>query len=187
MKRLILTLALLLLPSLVFAQASVQGQAADAAAVAGNPVRVSGRDGAGNTQDIATDTSGELQVDVVSIVAGSNVDVGSLATAATVDTEVTGQTADFDLELATANMRLIHATCEESAATAAAARVVLRHGVVAAGSCTGGVISFIPLSGDQGIIIDYTARGLNVASGVCGDVTQGNVSCGIAYVIESAP
>lgn len=40
----------------------VNNQAADGAAVAGNPVRVGGKDGAGNTQDILTDTTGNLIV-----------------------------------------------------------------------------------------------------------------------------
>jgi hypothetical protein len=40
--------------------AIVTGQAADGAAVSGNPVRVGGKDGSGNTQDILTDTSGVL-------------------------------------------------------------------------------------------------------------------------------
>lgn len=46
---------------------SVAGPAADGTAVSGNPVRVAGKDGSGNTQDIATDTSGELQVDVLTL------------------------------------------------------------------------------------------------------------------------
>lgn len=45
----------------------VEGRAADGAAVAGNPVRIAGKDGGGLTQDIATDTSGELQVDVLTL------------------------------------------------------------------------------------------------------------------------
>lgn len=51
-----------------------RGAAADGAAVAGNPNRIAGKDGSGNTQDIITDTSGELQVDVLTLpalVAGS--------------------------------------------------------------------------------------------------------------------
>jgi hypothetical protein len=46
---------------------SVAGPAADGAAVSGNPVRIGGKDGSGNTQDVATDTSGELQVDVLTL------------------------------------------------------------------------------------------------------------------------
>ncbi|HSV48361.1 MAG TPA: hypothetical protein VLJ58_21410 [Ramlibacter sp.] len=38
------------------------GSAADGAAVAGNPVRIGGKDGSGNTQDLITDTSGNLSV-----------------------------------------------------------------------------------------------------------------------------
>lgn len=40
------------------------GVAADGAAVSGNPVRVAGKDGSGNTQDILTDTGGAVQVDI---------------------------------------------------------------------------------------------------------------------------
>lgn len=43
------------------------GKAADGAAVSGNPVRIAGKDGSGNTQDIITDASGELQVDVLTV------------------------------------------------------------------------------------------------------------------------
>jgi hypothetical protein len=44
---------------------TVAGAAADGAAVSGNPVRVAGKDGSGNTQDLATDTSGVLSVNVL--------------------------------------------------------------------------------------------------------------------------
>jgi len=43
----------------------VQGQEADGAAVAGNGVRVAGKDGSGNGQDVSVDTDGDLQVDVL--------------------------------------------------------------------------------------------------------------------------
>lgn len=39
---------------------SVTGPAADGAPVSGNPVRIAGKDGSGNTQDIVTDTNGLL-------------------------------------------------------------------------------------------------------------------------------
>jgi len=42
--------------------AEVQGDAADGAAVSGNPVRIAGKDGSGNTQDILTDSSGNMLV-----------------------------------------------------------------------------------------------------------------------------
>jgi len=38
----------------------IQGPAADGAAVVGGPVRIGGKDGSGNTQDILTDISGNL-------------------------------------------------------------------------------------------------------------------------------
>lgn len=40
--------------------ATVVGPAADGAAVSGNPVRIAGKDGSGNTQDVLTDTSGRI-------------------------------------------------------------------------------------------------------------------------------
>lgn len=53
----------------------VQGTAAEGAAVVGSPVRIGGKDGAGNTQDIITDTDGHPQVDVLSdVVAGATTD-----------------------------------------------------------------------------------------------------------------
>lgn len=45
----------------------VEGRAADGIAVAGNPVRIAGKDAGGLTQDIATDAAGELQVDVLTL------------------------------------------------------------------------------------------------------------------------
>lgn len=51
----------------------VAGPAADGAAVSGNPVRIAGKDGSGNTQDILTDTSGNMQIGVATALpAGSN-------------------------------------------------------------------------------------------------------------------
>jgi len=41
--------------------AIVVGAAAGGAAVSGNPVRIGGKDGSGNTQDILTDTSGQIE------------------------------------------------------------------------------------------------------------------------------
>jgi hypothetical protein len=43
------------------------GTAADGGAVSGNPIRIAGKDGGGLTQDIITDTAGELQVDVLTM------------------------------------------------------------------------------------------------------------------------
>ena len=52
------------------------GQAADGAAVAGNPVRIGGKDGSGNTQDIITDTDGHVQVDVVASLPAGTAEIG---------------------------------------------------------------------------------------------------------------
>jgi len=59
---------------------TVIGPAADGAAVSGNPVRIGGRDGSGNTQDVLTDTSGRLQVGVVGSI-GVQLQAGSFAEA----------------------------------------------------------------------------------------------------------
>ncbi len=41
---------------------AIEGMAGDGAAVAGNPMRIAGKDGSGNTQDILTDNSGVLAI-----------------------------------------------------------------------------------------------------------------------------
>jgi hypothetical protein len=69
---LLLLLLFSLNPSPVWGQPIIQGQQADGAAAAGFPVRVGGKDGAGNAQDLATDTNGELQVDVTSTPSGAS-------------------------------------------------------------------------------------------------------------------
>lgn len=57
----------------------VVGKAADGAAVAGNPVLIAGQDGT-NVQSIKTDTSGELQVDVLTLPAlvASSANIGDV-------------------------------------------------------------------------------------------------------------
>jgi hypothetical protein len=60
-------------------EVTVKGAAADGAAVAGNPVRIGGKDGSGNTQDIATDTDGNLQVDVLSAPSTAVTNAGTFA------------------------------------------------------------------------------------------------------------
>jgi len=57
----------------------VQGQAADGAAVVGNPVRVAGKDGSGNTQDLSTDTTGRLDANLIASQAGITGGAGSVA------------------------------------------------------------------------------------------------------------
>ena len=85
-------------------------------------------------------------------------------------------------------MRLVSWTARESAAGAAAATVVLRHGVLAAGVCSaGGVIAYVELAPNESVGHSFDARGLAVASGVCADVIAGTVDVGIATVVEAAP
>jgi len=70
---------------------SVQGSAADGTAVDGRPVRIAGKDGSGNTQDVVTDAAGELQIDVLTLPAvtgtvtanaGTNLNTSALALSA---------------------------------------------------------------------------------------------------------
>lgn len=125
---------------------------------------------------------------VTALASGSNVDVAVIGTAATVDTALTGQTADADVEAATANMRLVSWTARESAAGAAAATVIFRHGVLSGGNCTaGGVIAYVELAPNESVGHSYDARGLAAASGVCIDVVAGTVDVGISTVVEGAP
>lgn len=131
------------------------------------------------------DASGNM---VVSFASGSDVDVAKIGTAATVDTALTGQTADFDVEAAASNLRLVSWTARESAGTAAAATVVLRHGVMAAAVCSaGGVVAYIELAPNESVGHSFDARGLAVASGVCADVLAGTVDLSISTVVEAAP
>lgn len=85
-------------------EVKVSGTAADGAAVSGNPIRIGGKDGSGNTQDIATDTAGIVSVNVqntptVTIQDGGNViDVQGTVT-------VTGTvTANAGTDLTTVNL-----------------------------------------------------------------------------------
>ena len=136
---------------------------------------------------------GRLDVNVgAALPAGTNnfgdVDVEIVGAAQTVDTALTVQAADFDIEAATANLRLMSFTVRESAAVAAAAPVILRHGVLAAAVCSaGGVFAFVELAPNESVQMDFGPRGLAAASGVCADVVAGTVDAGITTVTEGAP
>lgn len=114
---------------------------------------------------------------------------GSRAPAAgTVDTEFTLQTADFDVEAATTNLRLLGWSVREDAATAAVATIVIRHGVLAAGSCTAtGVFAYVELAPNQSVSMSYGDRGRAAASGVCLDILSGSVSFVAHFVTEGSP
>lgn len=98
---------------------------------------------------------------------------------ATIDADNGGITADTTLEAATNNMRLLGWTARESAGTAAVATVILRHGVVSGGSCTGNVIAYIELAANGSDHENYAPLGLSAASGVCADVLSGTVDVNI--------
>lgn len=113
---------------------------------------------------------------------------GATAAAATVDSGNNALTTDTTLEPATANLRLLGWTARESAVTAAVATFILRHGVEAAGSCTGNEIAYVELDANQAIGgMSYGPRGLAVASGVCADVLAGTIDVNIFRVAEPAP
>lgn len=94
---------------------------------------------------------------------------------ATIDTSATGQTADFTVEAATANLRIKGWSIREDAGTPAVATVVLRHD--ADGTCDStAVVAFIELDANQSSSMDYGSDGLAIASGLCADVIAGSVS-----------
>lgn len=131
------------------------------------------------------DASGNM---VTSFASGSDVDVAKIGTAATVNAEQAAKTADVTLIAAVASTRLVFAQCAETAATAAAATVILRHGVEATGTCTGNYIARIELAPNEtGDPLKFDGRGLAVASGVCLDITAGTVDCWSASLVEAAP
>lgn len=134
---------------------------------------------------IPRDASGNIPVAFAS---GSDVEVTKLGTAATVNTAQTGKTADTTIIAAVASTRLLSYGCAETAAVAAAATVILRHGVVA-GTCTGNVIDEIELAPNESRNETSAcgARGCAIASGACMDVTAGTVDCWTSSLVEAAP
>ena len=139
----------------------------------------------GDYTPLAVDSAGRLGLAAGTLNIG-NVDVVSFPAAATVDTESSALVADATMEAATSNMRLHGFTARESAAGAAAATVILRHGVVA-GTCTGNVIAYIELAPNESVGEIFPNRGLAVASGVCADWVAGTVDVNIDTVIEASP
>ena len=103
--------------------------------------------------------------------------------------EQAAKTADTTLVDAVASTRLLSYGCAETAATAAAATVILRHGVEAAGSCTGNYIDRVELAPNESRNEPSPGggRGLAVASGVCMDVTAGTVDCWSSSTVEVTP
>ena len=123
-----------------------------------------------------------------SAVATINIGTVRAPTAGTADTEFTTQTADFDVEAATTNLRLLGFNIAEDAATAAVATVVVRHGVLAAGNCTAtGTYGRYELGPNQSIYVSFGDRGRVASSGVCVDVLAGSVYFVAGFVTEAAP
>lgn len=56
----------------LLARVTLLGQAADGAAVAGNPVRIAGKDDSANTQDILTTTAGILRLTLETLISGED-------------------------------------------------------------------------------------------------------------------
>lgn len=108
-------------------------------------------------------------------------------TAATTNAGNNAMTADTTLVAAVASTRLYGFSVRESAATAAVATVILRHGVEAAGSCTGNEIAYVELGPDQSRSDWYGDRGVAVASGVCADVLAGTIDISTRTNVEAAP
>ena len=136
-------------------------------------------------RDLLVDSSGRL---IVATTSGASAHVTILrdAAALTVNAGNNGITADTTLNSATTNLRLMGISIRESAATAAVATVVLRHGVVS-GTCTGNEIGYIELNANESLQLQYQPRGLVAASGVCADVIAGTVDVATHTIVEAAP
>jgi len=136
-------------------------------------------------RDLVVDSSGRL---ITTTASGAPAQVTILrdATAIIANAGNNGITADTTLNSATTNLRLMGLTIRESAATAAVATVVIRHGVVS-GTCTGNEIAYIELNANESLQVQYQPRGLAVASGVCADVLAGTIDVATHTIAEAAP
>ena len=173
------------------------GKAEDAAHVSGDVGVMSlavrndayaARSGAdGDYTPLAVDSAGRLGLAAGTLNIG-NVDVVSFPAAATANAASAAVAVDTDLVAAVANTRLTFWECSEAAAVAAAATVILRHGVLAAAVCAGNALGApIELAPNETGDPRISERGVAVASGVCMDVTAGTVICNTATVVEAAP
>lgn len=94
------------------------------------------------------------------------------------DTAVTGASSDQTLEAATGGLILLGWSVRESASTAAAATVTLRHD--ADGTCDStSVFAFIELNANESAWEWYGPRGIRATDGVCADITAGTVDINI--------
>lgn len=125
----------------------------------------------------------------VALPAGTNnigdVDVEIIGAAVPVGTVASAQTADFTAAAAAANLRLFSWTIRESAASAGAATVVLRHDVT---GCDGTeVVALIELAANQSVGMEYGDRGRAIPNGLCVDVLAGTVDFAADTLVEAAP
>lgn len=137
----------------------VAGTTATGAAVSGNPVRIGGKDGSGNTRDILTDTSGNTQV-VGSVASaatdsGNPVKVGSIYHSST-QTFTDGQRADLQSNQygqVTVNYRNTYSRTTGNTTTTAKSGSGTLHGVIVGANSTGGVGTIYDNTAGSGTII----------------------------------
>jgi len=138
-----------------------------------------GARGVGVPSGVCADVvAGEVDVDI-----STAVEASTLVAPGNLVTVQAAKTADFDLAAALANQRLLCYTIRESASSAAAATVALRHDV-AAGGCSGNAFAYIELAANASHTYCFGDRGLAAASGICADVLAGEVDASAVKVVE---
>ena len=141
--------------------------------------------GAANIGDVDVLTLPALIASTANI---GDVDVEILGTAATVDAELAAQGADFDIEAATANLRL---RCIVWNIGADATSIwTIRHNVIAAAECDGNALLYIQgLAAASTGQFCYGTSGLGVASGLCADESAGAATLSVTAMLatEAAP
>ncbi len=160
----------------------VEGTIADDGSATQRPVLVSGKFlsprttvSDGQHKSFAISNEGDLEIAIARRHKGATVNAGNNSIA-----------ADTTLNVAATNLRLIGISIRESAATPAVASVILRHGIVAAGNCTGNEIAYLELGLNESLQIQYPNI-LAVASGVCADVLAGTIDVATQTVVEANP
>lgn len=149
--------------------ATVSGPAADGAAVSGNPVRIAGKDGSGNTQDIITTTAGVVLSEPQGT--GMNVAASTYYNAAV--------SADVDAAVAAgAGTRLMGFSCRETAGAVAVFKIV--NGATGAGA---NKVQVVALAANESTGDWFGPQGIACASGISVDWVSGALEITLNYVV----
>lgn len=146
----------------------VMGTVADGAAVSGNPLRIGGKDGSGNTQDILTTTAGVLQAEMQGT--GINVAASTYYNAAV--------SADVDAAVAAVTgLRLVGLAVRETAGATAVFAIV--NG--ATGAAAGKVFP-VNLAANESTS-EWLHPGIACASGISIDWVSGAFAIALHYAV----